>query len=184
MSGSVFRRIFGGRRGVRDDIRAKVEMSGGLQEFDQALDNDDELVAALNLQAITLRRTARNMIKRPSGGGKTYIVRRDGVSQPHRASAPGEFPASVTGETARKITIKRARNRPGKPIVAKVSAKALQSYWLEFGTVTMRARPFMGPALRAIRSASTSELRAAAKRMVAKAAKRAAARAQRKAGGA
>lgn len=164
---------------VRNDIRATVESSGGMQEFDQALANDDELAAALNLQAVAIRKTARALLNRSAGNGRVYVTHANGSVSVHRASAPGEAPTSVSGALARKITITRARNKPGKKLLATVSARALEAYWLEFGTVNMRPRPFLGPALKVTRMASMAALRAGATRAVQKAAARAAAKAAR-----
>ena len=59
----------------------------------------------------------------------------------HRASAPGEAPASDTGNLVRNI---RVRNE-NKDLV-KVESNAPYSSFLEFGTSKMLARPFLFPA--------------------------------------
>lgn len=64
--------------------------------------------------------------------------------KPHRASAPGEAPASVTGRLLRSIRVIIDR----KSLVVKIRAAARHALWLEYGTVKMAPRPFIRPALR------------------------------------
>jgi HK97 gp10 family phage protein len=59
----------------------------------------------------------------------------------HRASAPGQAPASDTGNLVSKITVKQK----SKDIV-NVESNANYSAYLEYGTSRMQPRPFMLPA--------------------------------------
>ena len=59
----------------------------------------------------------------------------------HRASAPGEAPASDTGNLVSKITVKQKSLN-----VVHVESNADYSAFLEYGTSKMEARPFMFPA--------------------------------------
>lgn len=96
------------------------------------------------------------LITSPPKSGRIY--RRRGVS--HQASAPGEAPASDTGQlvNSRRIEIDAAALR-GRLIFA--SRKAI---YLERGTRNMAARPFARRALlekkRAIRAAINGEIKA------------------------
>ena len=58
----------------------------------------------------------------------------------HRASAPGQAPASDTGNLVSKIIVKNNKD------VVRVQSNANYSKFLEFGTSKMLARPFMFPA--------------------------------------
>ena len=59
----------------------------------------------------------------------------------HRASAPGQAPASDTGNLVSKIIVKqKTRN------ITNVESNANYSAYLEYGTSKMEARPFMLPA--------------------------------------
>ena len=60
----------------------------------------------------------------------------------HRASAPGQAPASDTGNLVSQIRV-REENKD----LIKVESNALYSSFLEFGTSKMLPRPFMFPAL-------------------------------------
>ena len=59
----------------------------------------------------------------------------------HRASAPGQSPASDTGNLVSKITVKQKSLN-----VVHVESNADYSAFLEYGTSKMEARPFMLPA--------------------------------------
>ena len=58
----------------------------------------------------------------------------------HRASAPGQSPASDTGNLVSKIIVKNNKD------TVRVQSNANYSKFLEFGTSKMLARPFMFPA--------------------------------------
>lgn len=79
-------------------------------------------------------------------GPKTGIVyRRRGRS--HQASAPGEPPATMTGELAQSIEVDEdATSKSAYAVAGSPWAK-----WLEFGTRMMAARPFMRAALENVR---------------------------------
>ena len=59
----------------------------------------------------------------------------------HRASAPGEAPASDTGNLVSKIIVKQISQD-----ITSVESNANYSAYLEYGTSKMEARPFMLPA--------------------------------------
>ena len=59
----------------------------------------------------------------------------------HRASAPGQAPASDTGNLVSKIIVKQKDAN-----VTNVESNANYSAYLEYGTSKMEARPFMLPA--------------------------------------
>jgi len=81
-------------------------------------------------------------IKSIQAGGKSGIVyQKYNPRREHRASAPGQAPASDTGNLASKIIVKqKSRNR------INVESNANYSAYLEYGTSKMQPRPFMLPA--------------------------------------
>ena len=81
-------------------------------------------------------------IKSIQAGGKSGIVyQKYNPRREHRASAPGQAPASDTGNLASKIIVKqKSRNR------VNVESNANYSAYLEYGTSKMQPRPFMLPA--------------------------------------
>ena len=64
----------------------------------------------------------------------------------HRASAPGEAPASDTGNLVSKIIVKQKSKD-----ITSVESNADYSAYLEYGTSKMEARPFMLPAFEKIK---------------------------------
>tara|TARA_R110002020_G_scaffold127320_1_gene285676 strand:- start:37 stop:483 length:447 start_codon:yes stop_codon:yes gene_type:complete len=58
----------------------------------------------------------------------------------HRASAPGESPASDTGNLVNKIIVKNSKDQ------VQVQSNAHYSKFLEYGTSKMQPRPFLFPA--------------------------------------
>ena len=69
------------------------------------------------------------------------IYERYNPRRTHQASAPGQAPASDTGNLVSQIIV-----RPKNPDEVAVESNALYSSFLEFGTSKMLARPFLFPA--------------------------------------
>ncbi len=75
-------------------------------------------------------------------GSKSGIVyQKYNPKREHRASAPGESPASDTGNLVSKIIVKR-KNKDE----VNVESNAHYSKFLEYGTSKMQPRPFLFPA--------------------------------------
>ena len=94
---------------------------------------------AVNASTQIVRTAAIDMIQRSPKTGATY--KRRGIT--HRASAPGEPPATDTGFLVSNIYAKVDADNLG----GQVESRAPYSRFLEFGTVNMDARPFLFPAL-------------------------------------
>jgi HK97 gp10 family phage protein len=78
--------------------------------------------------------------------GKTVsFTAHKGGKKAHQASAPGEAPASDTGNLANSIDASIMEIRIAQ-LEGKVAVNAEYGPDLEFGTVKMAARPFLGPA--------------------------------------
>jgi len=81
-------------------------------------------------------------IKSIQTGSKSGIVyEKYNPRRTHRASAPGEAPASDTGNLVSKIIVKQDGQDK-----ANVESNANYSAFLEFGTSKMEPRPFLFPA--------------------------------------
>ena len=81
-------------------------------------------------------------VKSIQSGAKSGIVyEKYNPRRTHRASAPGEAPASDTGNLVSKITVRQ----DGKD-KTNVESNADYSAFLEYGTSKMQPRPFMFPA--------------------------------------
>ena len=81
-------------------------------------------------------------IKSIQSGAKSGIVyEKYNPRRTHRASAPGEAPASDTGNLVSKIIVKQKTKN-----ITNVESNANYSAFLEYGTSKMQPRPFMFPA--------------------------------------
>ena len=126
----------------------------------------DELTKRLNdeiaLAAVFTANNARLSIRQGNKTGNTYteifrtingrvvpVGPRSGnnLSASHKASAPGEAPATDTGNLADNITQERQKTA-SRIHTFIVGTRVNYAKWLEFGTRMMAARPFMAPALR------------------------------------
>ena len=80
-------------------------------------------------------------VKSIQTGAKSGIVyQKYNPRRQHRASAPGQAPASDTGNLVSKIIVKKEAGE------VKVQSNADYSKYLEYGTSKMLARPFLFPA--------------------------------------
>ena len=81
-------------------------------------------------------------IKSIQTGAKTGIVyQKYNPRRQHRASAPGQAPASDTGNLVSKIIVKQKTKN-----ITQVESGADYSKYLEYGTSKMQPRPFLFPA--------------------------------------
>lgn len=109
--------------------------------------NGDELMSKLRqgvANAIfktteAVRNEAVRSILQGQKSGRIY--RRRGIE--HKASAPGEAPASDTGRLANSIDT----SYEDRGLTGIVHVRAEYAPFLEFGTIKMEPRPFMRPAL-------------------------------------
>lgn len=95
---------------------------------------------ALQASALVVQNEARQLVLKGPKTGRTYI-RRGKIK--HRASAPGEAPASDTGTLVRNIVTAAELSRNRVRIIAKTKYAA----FLEYGTRKMKPRPFLIKAL-------------------------------------
>ena len=81
-------------------------------------------------------------VKSIQQGSKSGVVyEKYNPRRSHRASAPGEAPASDTGNLVSKIIVKQKTKD-----ITNVESNANYSAFLEYGTSKMQPRPFMLPA--------------------------------------
>lgn len=121
---------------VKATLKGLTKFEGKLNKIKKAA--QDAQFKALASTAFAIQRDAVQSIQRGPKSGETYVHGR----KTHTASAPGEAPASDTGNLAKGIRVKIDKDKA----VAQVISHAPYSAHLEFGTSRMAARPFMGPA--------------------------------------
>lgn len=113
------------------------ELRKALKEF--GINADRELAQIVKGTAQNIRTHAIKSIQR---GAKTGVVyEKYKPSRTHKASAPGQAPATDTGMLANSINA----NINGKK--AEIVADTEYAVPLEFGTQKMQPRPFMFPAM-------------------------------------
>jgi HK97 gp10 family phage protein len=123
---------------------AKVEIKG-MKEFVKQLRGlgakaEKEIKQALARGGVAIHREAVTSIQKGPKTGEKYGN--------HQASAPGEAPATDTGQLVSGIMITKEDNG----FTVKVASRAPYTFYLEFGTKNesggwaIKPRPFMGPA--------------------------------------
>lgn len=113
------------------------ELRKALAEF--SINADKELADVVRGTAQNIRTHAIKSIQRGTKSGIEY--QKYSPRRKHRASAPGEAPATDTGRLANSIQA----DIQGKQ--ATVFTNLEYAPWLEFGTQEMEPRPFMVPAM-------------------------------------
>jgi len=113
------------------------ELRRALREF--SINADREIAQIVNGTAQNIRTHAIKSVQRGTKSGTVY--EKTSPNRTHRASAPGEAPATDTGLLANSIKAEI----DGKK--AEIVADTEYAAWLEFGTQKMQPRPFMFPAM-------------------------------------
>lgn len=121
------------------DIRVKnlKQAMAKLKNLEKDLEPDFQEVVKGGAQLIR-----GEAVKSIQSGAKSGIVyEKYNPRRTHRASAPGEAPASDTGNLVSKIIVKQKSKN-----ITNVESNANYSAFLEYGTSKMEPRPFMLPA--------------------------------------
>ena len=111
-------------------------------------DMKPELQEVIKGGAQLIRGEAVKSIQTGPKSGRVY--QRYNPTRTHKASAPGEAPASDTGNLVRNIKVKQKDQD-----TVEVESNAPYSAFLEFGTSKMLARPFLFPAFEKSKSKIT-----------------------------
>ncbi|QDV34906.1 HK97-gp10 family putative phage morphogenesis protein [Tautonia plasticadhaerens] len=155
----------------RSSLGFKVEIDGldNLRKATELVQKavDKQVKKALYVAAQRVATEAKKSIQQGGKSGKTYDMRPavDGEeptawftingrsvgfvkrSKAHTASAPGEAPASDTGNLTNSIQVDSSVKKENNELIATVSASAKYAKMLEFGTHKIAPRPFMFTAL-------------------------------------
>ncbi len=124
---------------VKVEIKGVKEVNAALQAYGKDLGNSLALIVdATALEAVT---DVRKAIQGPPKTGREY-ARGVNNNKVHRASAPGEAPATDTGGLVISI-YNESRGKYAKAIGSRLD----YAYYLEFGTFKMAKRPSWIPAV-------------------------------------
>lgn len=126
----------------------------------------DAVHRALIKHAGAVVEAARTALDTGHRSGRIYV---DGGAE-HQASAPGEPPARDTGTLAASIGIDDGdgSETASAKLSVHVAATAEYAAALELGTSAMAPRPFLAPALPAVRSDAVADIRKAVSAAIAK----------------
>lgn len=94
-----------------------------------------------------LKRTASKQILKKPKGGRVYRIKRGTRIINHRASAPGESPANLTGKYRKSIGFQI--RGASQMLFGAGSSTVPYAKWLERGTSRMKSRPGLGNAVKA-----------------------------------
>lgn len=120
----------------------------GAQEVQKAiaafgLEVEKGISDAINATALEALTTVRKAIQGPPKTGKEYPRGKNG-DKIHRASAPGEAPATDTGALVSSTYITKVDT-----FTAAIGSRLQYAFYLEFGTTRMEPRPSWVPAAEA-----------------------------------
>jgi HK97 gp10 family phage protein len=121
------------------EIQGLDALAGATAQIREAVAS--EIQKGLYASAKQVEGEAKKSILSGSKSGRIYTRR----SVTHRASAPGEAPASDTGRLVNSINSQLSG--PSEATVKAGAGIAQYAPWLEFGTSKIAPRPFMFPAL-------------------------------------
>ena len=117
-------------KGIKEALSALKNLQNNLEEpFREVIQGGAQLIRGEAIKSIQ------------SGPKSGIVYEKYNPRRTHKASAPGEAPASDTGNLVRNIVVKQEN-----PDLIKVESNATYSSFLEFGTSKMLARPFLFPA--------------------------------------
>lgn len=122
------------------------EVLSNLSEYGEAVQsavNKEIAKTALMTEA-----EAKKRIERAPAGGRTYVrTSKTGSKVVHKASAPGEYPKSDTGNLV--ASIRAITDTTNNGLQSWLVGTPLDYGWyLEFGTVRMAERPWLMPTAR------------------------------------
>ena len=150
------------------DISVKIE---GLDKFHKRLKvNQDaiekEVAAALFVSAKKIEGDAKKSILQGGKTGRTY--QKYNPRRTHRASAPGQAPASDTGRLVNSIHSELIRRIP-EAVIKAGGGVVKYARMLEYGTSKMAARPFFFPAVERNRRFITERVKKGIRKAIARA---------------
>lgn len=126
------------RAPVSVQITGMDRVQAAIRQFGQ--DVQDQVTAAIEATALETITTVRKAIQGPPKTGREYRRGKKGKIV-HRASAPGEAPATDTGALVSSTYFTKV-----DPFTAAIGSRLAYAFHLEFGTRRMAKRPSWVPA--------------------------------------
>lgn len=138
-------------------IEGEAELIAALKKF--GADGEREIDKVVQATGIELRGDIVKMYQRSTPTGRVY--EKSSPRRTHRASAPGEPPATDTGRLASSVQYKKVAQGS-----AEVDTQVEYGAWLEFGTLRIAKRPAWLPASEAARPKFKDRLERALARLI------------------
>lgn len=138
-------------------IEGEAELIAALKKF--GADGEREIDKVVQATGIELRGDIVKMYQRSTPTGRVY--EKFNPRRTHRASAPGEPPATDTGRLASSVRYKKVAQGS-----AEVDTQVEYGAWLEFGTLRIAKRPAWLPASEAARPKFRERLERALSRLI------------------
>lgn len=124
-------------RDVKIEIKGLKEVQDAIRAYQGDISKQIGLV--VNAAALEAVSDVRRAIQGPPKTGREYLRGRDKI---HRASAPGQAPATDTGTLVSSIY-----NEDRGQYAKAIGSRLPYAFYLEFGTFKMDARPAWLPAV-------------------------------------
>src|SRR5262249_29267012 len=124
---------------IESKTMAQVNISVQLDDLPTPAISDDEISTWIEARLNDARNLFIQRVSRGGGGGQVY---RRGTRRQHRASAPGEYPATDSGQLAHSVAYEMHGPRDGS-LFSDVS----HARYLPEGTADMAARRMLADAL-------------------------------------
>lgn len=121
---------------IRAEFDNLEEVQAALRKYGRAA--EEAIGRAVQAQALDVRGVIQGKIQRGPKTGRLY--QRGNIQ--HRASAPGQAPATDTGTLVSSITFRRV-----SALTADIESRLAYAAMLEFGTARMDPRPAWTPAV-------------------------------------
>jgi len=121
---------------------ASVNITVDLEDFPLPAVDDDQITGWIEARLNDARNLFIQRVSRGGGGGRTY---RRGRGRQHRASAPGEYPATDQGRLVNSISYQMHGPRSGS-----IGSEVQYAKFLTEGTAHMEARRMLADALQEV----------------------------------
>jgi phage gpG-like protein len=126
---------------VNVQVRGVQEVQDAIRRFGKEI--SDQVGQAITATALETLTTVRKAIQGPPKTGREYPRGKTG-DKVHRASAPGEAPATDTGALVSSTYITKVND-----LTAAIGSRLDYAFFLEFGTFRIEPRPSWVPAAEA-----------------------------------
>lgn len=131
---------------MSDGFTVHITLDSKLEELTEVMKK--EVNDVVHMTGLDVQRTWKQGIRLPPKTGRVYMIR----GKPHRASAPGQYPANLTGTLMNSVRVDNKKKM--QSVVWQDDTAAPWGFWLELGVtgpINIEPRPHMRPSAEAHR---------------------------------